>query len=53
MDEDKREQEFLKELQRKGLVLRRPETPRQRGKPFKPVQVRGKPLSQVIREERR
>ena len=44
---------FWKKLEAKGLVAKRKPVPSTSATPFQPIQVQGKPLSEVIVEERR
>lgn len=54
MDEKEREREFYRRLQEQGLWISRAENPEPAAPlPFEPVEVRGKPISQQIIEDRR
>ena len=44
---------FWEKLEAKGLVAKRKPAPPTDDEPFQPIQVQGKPLSEVIIEERR
>ncbi|MDQ3011454.1 MAG: hypothetical protein M3X11_12210 [Acidobacteriota bacterium] len=44
---------FWERLEAKGLVAKRKPAPAVDAEPFEPIQVQGKPLSEVIIEERR
>jgi hypothetical protein len=44
---------FWERLETKGLVAKRKPAPPVDAEPFQPIQVQGKPLSEVIIEERR
>ena len=44
---------FWERLEAKGLVAKRKPMPPTDDEPFQPIQVQGKPLSEVIIEERR
>jgi hypothetical protein len=44
---------FWERLEAKGLVAKRKPVPPADAEPFQPIQVQGKPLSEVIIEERR
>ena len=48
-----RSKAFWERLEAKGLVARRKPAPPADAEPFQPIQVQGKPLSEVIIEERR
>ena len=49
--ETEQEQAFLQRLVNKGLLVNAP--PVKKGKPFKPISIRGEALSQTIIKERR